>query len=49
MGGECKIKYPSIGKIKLTESSGRDIPFNTEAADIISFETEKGSSYILTF
>ena len=47
-GGECKIKYPAIGKTKLTDSSGKDIPFNSEASDIISFETQKGTSYFIT-
>ena len=46
-GGVCKLRYPKISKIKLTDSSGNTIPYKTDASDIISFKTKKGACYFI--
>lgn len=47
-GGACKIFYQSLNGMELTNSSGEIIPFNKETSDMISFQTVKGTRYIMT-
>ena len=47
MGGVCRIKYPAIGGVQLTDTSGKTVPYNVESLEMINFTTEKGASYFM--
>jgi len=47
-GGLCRIKYPGIVNVQITDASGITIPHNKDTSDIISFETKKGKSYFIS-
>lgn len=49
MGEPCRIKYPGIGRVGLTDFTGQTVPYTREGADKIRFVTKSGETYILTF
>jgi len=48
MGLNCKVKYFNVDQSVVTTSSGTNIIFTVEAKDIISFNTVKGETYIIS-
>lgn len=47
MGNVCRLKYPHISKIKLTDSCGNKLKFNIESDHLISFKTTPNEKYNL--
>ncbi len=47
IGGLCRIKYSGIENAQLTDSSGKYISYVEKNPDLISFQTKKGSVYLL--
>ncbi|QDO95459.1 glycoside hydrolase family 95 protein [Formosa sediminum] len=46
-GGICKLKYAHIAKSTLTNSTGSPIVLKSEQADLLAFNTVKGTQYYL--
>ena len=49
VGGACRIKYPAIGRVQLTDAAGEAVSYNKESLDLINFTTKKGARYFMTF
>ena len=47
VGGAVKIYYPSVTGTSVTDSSGNPVSYTACGRDMISFETEKGESYVI--
>ena len=48
LGGEVKVKYPSITKAKVVDSKGKSVSYSVVGDNLISFNTVKGETYYLT-
>ena len=48
IGGNVKVKYPSITNAKVVDSKGNEVTYEVVGTDIISFETKKGETYTIT-
>jgi hypothetical protein len=48
IGGDVKVKYPSITNAKVVDSKGNAVEYEVVGTDIISFETKKGETYTIT-
>ena len=48
IGGDVKVKYPSITNAKVVDSKGNEVSYEVVGTDIISFETKKGETYTIT-
>jgi hypothetical protein len=48
-GSKCTVKYPNIRRARITNSSGDRVTFTREGKDVISFNTVKGETYIVSF
>jgi alpha-L-fucosidase 2 len=48
-GETCRIKYPGIVRVGLTDVSGQSVPYTRERTDMIRFATKSGETYILAF
>jgi len=47
VGGECKIKLPDDGNVKIIDSSKQEIPFSKVAEKTIQFSTMKSGKYVI--
>ncbi len=47
-GGECKLKYKGIAKATVTDKVGVDVHHKSLSSELISIETEKGKTYLIT-
>lgn len=47
-GGTCSVSYCGIGDAKVVTSKGKTVGYTRNSADLISFETEKGETYIIS-
>ncbi|MGQ1784650.1 glycosyl hydrolase family 95 catalytic domain-containing protein [Saccharicrinis sp. GN24d3] len=48
-GGICRLKYKGIADAALKSILGKAVKFQSSAADSLSFLSEKGKTYVLTF
>ena len=49
VGGLCRIKYPAIGSVQLTDASGEAVSYNKESLGMINFTTKKSVRYFMAF
>ena len=47
VGGPCRITYPGIHTVHITDASGSPVAFAVLDADTIVLDTKKGGSYHL--
>ena len=47
-GGHCAVRYPEISKAVVRTISGANVTFNIVNRDQISFQSEKGQTYVVT-
>lgn len=48
-GGMCRLRYPGIENAQITDDNDRSISFSHEGADLISFDTVQGGTYLIEF
>ena len=46
-GGELSVKYSGIENATVTDSKGKAVEYSVSGTDIITFDTEKGETYII--
>ena len=49
VGGDCRIKYPGIINVVLTDNFNNNIPFSKEDENSIRFSTAKSGKYTIKF